>query len=208
MTKREAARLQEEFKKGMYVKKSTTIMCTVFALCLGVFLGNLLTVIYTAQPPAQQSTAIQQSQPTQPQVSQSQASRIIDLERLTRNEPDNISAWQQLGNAYYDANRPEHAIKAYIKSLELDESFPNIWTDLGTMYRRTGQFQKAIESYDNALKFAPTHPNALFNKGIVYLHDLEQKEKGIAAWEELLKSNPSARTPQGKPLKEFIDAHR
>lgn len=208
MTKREAARLREEFEKGMYVKKSTTIMCVVFALCLGVFLGNLLTVIYTAQPPAQQTAAVQQTQTTQPQVSQTQATRIIDLERLTRNEPDNVSAWQQLGNAYYDANRPEHAIKAYTTSLELNDSFPNVWTDLGTMYRRTSQYQKAIECYNNALKLNPAHPNALFNKGIVYFHDLKQKENGIKAWEELLKADPSARTPQGKPLGEFIEAHR
>lgn len=208
MTKREAERLRQEFEKGVYVKKSTTIMCVVFALCLGVFLGNLLTVIYSAQPPAQQTTAVQQSQPKQPQVSQVQASRIIDLERLTRNDPTNVGAWQQLGNAYYDANRPENAIVAYNKSLELDSSSPDVWTDLGTMYRRTGQYQKAIDSYNKALQLNPTHPNSLFNKGVVYLHDLNQKEKGIAAWEELLASNPSAKTPQGQPLKEFIDAHR
>ncbi|KAF1074358.1 tetratricopeptide repeat protein [Halodesulfovibrio sp. MK-HDV] len=208
MTKREAERLRLEFEKGIYVKKSTTIMCVAFALCLGVFLGNLLTVIYSAQPPAQQTRAVQQTQPKQPQVSQAQASKIIDLERLTRNEPDNVSAWQQLGNAYYDANRPENAITAYNKALALDDSSADVWTDLGTMYRRAGQYQKAIESYNNALKIDPIHANALFNKGVVYVHDLKQKEKGIVAWEELLASNPSAKTPQGQPLKEFIDAHR
>lgn len=208
MTKREAERLRLEFEKGVYVKKSTTIMCVAFALCLGVFLGNLLTVIYSAQPPAQQTRAVQQAQPKQPQVSQAQASRIIDLERLTRNEPENVSAWQQLGNAYYDANRPENAISAYNKSLALDDSSANVWTDLGTMYRRTGQYQKAIESYNNALKIDSIHANALFNKGVVYVHDLKQTEKGVAVWEELLISNPSAKTPQGQPLKEFIDAHK
>lgn len=208
MTKREAERLRLDFEKGVYVKKSTTIMCVAFALCLGVFLGNLLTVIYSARPPAQQVRAVQQAQPKQPQVSQPQASRIIDLERLTRNEPENVGAWQQLGNAYYDANRPESAIVAYKKSLELDPSPADVWTDLGTMYRRTSQYQQAITSYNSALKVNPIHANALFNKGVVYLHDLNQKEKGIAAWEELLTSNPSAKTPQGQPLKEFIDAHR
>jgi cytochrome c-type biogenesis protein CcmH/NrfG len=208
MTKREAERLRLEFEKGVYVKKSTTIMCVAFALCLGVFLGNLLTVIYSAQPPAQQTRAVQQEQPKQPQVSQAQASRIIDLERLTRNEPDNVSAWQQLGNAYYDANRPENAISAYNKSLTLDDSSDDVWTDLGTMYRRTGQYQKAIESYNCALKVNPIHANALFNKGVVYVHDLKQIEKGIVVWEDLLASNPSAKTPQGQPLKEFIDAHK
>ena len=208
MTKREAERLRLEFEKGVYVKKSTTIMCVALALCLGVFLGNLLTVIYSAQPSAQQARAVQQAQPNQPQISQSQASKIIDLERLTRNQPDNATPWQQLGNAYYDANRPENAISAYNKSLALDDSSADVWTDLGTMYRRTGQYQKAIDSYNSALMIDPIHANALFNKGIVYVHDLKQKEKGVAVWEKLLAANPSVKTPQGQPLKEFIDAHK
>lgn len=208
MTKREVERLKQEFEKGMYVKKSTTIMCIALALCLGIFLGNLLTIMYTGQPAAQQVSASAPQQTQQPQISQSQTARILDLERMTRNEPDNVGAWQQLGNAYYDANRPENAITAYEKSLKLESKHPNVWTDLGTMYRRTGQYEKAIESYNKALEHNPTHRNALFNKGIVYFHDLNQKDKGIAVWEVLLKTNPTATTPQGKPLKEFIEAHR
>lgn len=208
MTKREAERLKQDFENGVYVKKSTTVMCIVLTLCLGIFLGNLLTVIFSAQPPTRQSATNQPSKPAQQQISQAQASRIIDLERQTRNNPENVDAWRQLGNAYYDTNRPENAIIAYNKSLTLDASNANVWTDLGTMYRRTGQYQKAIESYNSALKINPTHQNALFNKGIVYLHDLQDKAKGIATWEELLKATPSARTPQGQPLKEFIEAHR
>jgi len=208
MTKREVERLKQDFEKGMYVKKSTTIMCIAFALCVGIFLGNLLTVLYTDKPAAPRVATTGQTQTPQSQISQSTAARILNIERMTRNEPDNAGTWQQLGNAYYDANKPEAAIAAYEKSLELDAEHPNVWTDLGTMYRRTGQFEKAIESYNKALQYNPTHQNALFNKGIVYLHDLNQKEKGIAVWEVLLKANPTAKTPQGKPLKEFIDAHR
>ncbi|WP_066854058.1 tetratricopeptide repeat protein [Halodesulfovibrio spirochaetisodalis] len=209
MTKREAERLRQEFENGVYVKKSTTIMCVILALCLGVFLGNLLTVIYSNQPAAPQQAAVQQpQQPQQPQVSQAMASRIIELERQTRNDPENVGAWRQLGNAYYDANRPKNAIVAYTKSLELDASSPDVWTDLGTMYRRSGQYQKAIESYDKALERDPAHQHALFNKGIVYFHDLNNKDNGIAVWEVLLSKNPAAMTPQGKPLKDFIEDHR
>ena len=208
MTKRELERLKQEFEQGVYVKKSTTILLVVMTLCLGLFLGNLITVIYTAQPTAQQAVNTQSQQPQQPQVSQQQASRIIELERLTRNEPDNVGAWRQLGNAYYDTNRPKNAITAYNKSLELDASDPNVWTDLGTMYRRDGQYEKAIEAYNKAIQLNPTHQNALFNRGIVYMHDLKEKDKAIASWEELLAINPSARTPQGQSLKDFIAAHK
>ena len=129
------------------------------------------------------------------------ASKIIELERLTRANPENVGAWQQLGNAYYDTNRPKNAITAYVKSLELDPSSSNVWTDLGTMYRRDGQYQKAIESYAEATKRDSDHTNALFNTGIVYFHDLKQEANAIAAWEKLLELNPSAKTPQGAAIK-------
>ena len=211
MTKRELERLKQDFEKGVYIKKSTAILLVVMTLCLGLFLGNLLTVIYTAQPQGQGQQAVapaaKNSAPQQ-QMSQQQANRIIELERLTRNEPDNVGAWRQLGNAYYDTNRPKNAITAYEKSLQLDPNSANVWTDLGTMYRRDGQFQKAIECYDRAIALQPTHQNALFNKGIVYYHDLGQKDKGVASWEALLKVNPSAKTPQGQSLKDFIQSHK
>lgn len=210
MTKRELEHLKQEFEQGKYVKKSTLVLSVTLTLALGLFLGNLLTVIYTGQPAGQQAAAPQkpQQQQAQAQMGQAQAKRIIELERLTRNEPGNVGAWRQLGNAYYDTNRPVNAIAAYSKSLELDPTDPNVWTDLGTMYRRDSQFQNAIDSYNKAIELNPKHQNALFNRGIVYMHDLQDKEKAIQSWKTLLAANPSARTPQGQPLKDFIEAHK
>ena len=57
MTKRELERLYEDFERGVYVKKSTTILLVVLTLCLGLFLGNLLTVIYSSQPQTPRTVA-------------------------------------------------------------------------------------------------------------------------------------------------------
>lgn len=210
MTKRELEHLKQEFEQGKYVKKSTLVLTVALTLALGLFLGNLLTVIYSGQSAGLQAAPVKkaQQQPQPSPMEQAQVSQILEMERLTRSEPWNVGAWRKLGNAYYDTNRPANAIAAYTKCLELDSTDPNVWTDLGTMYRRNSQFEKAIDCYNEAIMLNPSHQNALFNKGVIYMHDLQNKTKAIESWEMLLASNPSATTPQGKPLKEYIDAHR
>ena len=80
---------------------------------------------------------------------------------------------------------------------------------LGIMYRRSGQPQKAIEAFDRAIATDPKHENSRFNKGIVLMHDLNDREGAIAAWEELVEVNPNALTPNGsQPLKEMINRVR
>jgi tetratricopeptide (TPR) repeat protein len=73
------------------------------------------------------------------------------------------------------------------------------------MYRRTGQPRKAIESFDKAAKIDPKHETALFNKGIVFMHDLNDLDGAIQAWQELVKRNPAATSPTGQPVKDLVE---
>ena len=73
------------------------------------------------------------------------------------------------------------------------------------MYRRSGQPNKAIESFDKAAKIDPKHETALFNKGIVLMHDLNDLDGAIQAWQELVKRNPAATSPTGQPVKDLVE---
>ncbi len=130
---------------------------------------------------------------------------IVDLEAELAAHPDNFTNWIQLGHLYYDADQPEKAIAAYTKSLELHSGDANLLTDLGVMYRRTKQPEKAIELFDQAIKKDPAHLPSRFNKGIVLLYDLKDRQGAIAAWDELLAINPEAKTGSGEPIREFVD---
>ncbi len=130
---------------------------------------------------------------------------ILDLEAEVAAHPDNFTNWVQLGHLYYDADQPEKAIAAYTKSLELHSGDANLLTDLGVMYRRTKQPEKAIELFNQAIKKDPVHLPSRFNKGIVLLYDLNDREGAIAAWDELLAINPEAKTGSGEPIREFVE---
>jgi tetratricopeptide (TPR) repeat protein len=73
------------------------------------------------------------------------------------------------------------------------------------MYRRSKNPAKAIELFEKAMKIDPKHEQSRFNKGIVLMYDLNDKQGAIAAWEELLKINPFASGPGGQSIREMVD---
>lgn len=187
----------EEFAKG-HVRKSTCIMLVVFSLMIGAFIGNVAT-----------SLMFQQKQAAAPHATGTQGSPSVDpkqsrLEAAVAANPDDAHAWSALGHYYFDHQMPKRAIAAYQKSLNLSPNHPGVWSDLGVMYRRTGQSRKAIEAFDSAAALDPKHITARFNKGIVLLYDLENKEAALAAWRSILAIDPEAKAPDGRPMKEVI----
>jgi cytochrome c-type biogenesis protein CcmH/NrfG len=188
-----------------YVKKETALLIAVVAVVAGFLGGAVFSVYYTGPSQSIQSSAQPPSSAPAPQgLTSQQAGSILALEKEVAANPDNGSAWTQLGHIYFDTNKPAKAIRAYEKSLALQPDNPNVLTDLGVMYRRNGQPDKALEVFDKAIALNPRHEQARFNKGIVLKFDLNDREGAIQAWEELLKINPAATLSNGQPVSEAI----
>ena len=188
-----------------YVKKSTMLSVAAVSLGIGFLSGVVFSAFKTGssgpvtpQPQGQQATQEQS-------ISGEQAKQMLALEREVASNPDNVDAWTQLGNLYFDTQNYDSAIGAYKKSLALNPSNANVQTDLGVMYRRAGQPQEAIKAFDKAIEIDAAHEISRFNKGIVLLHDLNNTTGALEAWEDLVKINPAAMTPSGQPLSELIN---
>lgn len=195
---------KKEIERG-HVKKETMLVAILIALGVG-FLGGATLSSFTfkeegAQPPqSMPQQVVQQEDKMTPEL----AGKISTLEMETSSHPENVDAWKQLGNLYFDTNQFEGAIRAYNKSLELEPGDPDVWTDLGVMYRRNGQPIQAVESFDKAIELDPGHEISRLNKGIVLMHDLNDIQGAIEAWEELVKVNPAAKTSTGQMIKDVI----
>ena len=184
---------------GQYVKKETMLVVALVALIVG-FLGGVVFSAYKSGAGLNVSASGPSGQASQKQdISNKVAQEINELERGISLNPENVEALIRLGNLYFDTEQPEKAIMAYNKALELDPGNPNVLTDLGVMYRRKGQPLDAIKAFDKAIKIDPRHEASRFNKGVVLLHDLNDPEGAIKAWEELVEVNPFARA-QGNEL--------
>lgn len=187
------------------VKKETMWLVASIALVVGFFGGVVFGVYKTGTDKPIQKSMISQSVEKDQGVSVESAAQIFQLEKMTKENPDDVVAWTSLGNFYFDNGNHKKAIMAYTKSLALNPNNANVMTDLGVMYRRSGQPKKAIESFEKAAKIDPKHETALFNKGIVLMHDLNDLDGAIHAWEELVKRNPAATSPTGQPVKDLVE---
>jgi cytochrome c-type biogenesis protein CcmH/NrfG len=155
----------------------------------------------TTPPPGAPVTQGQPAPPHNEELHQA----IIKLEAEVTANPGNFQAWTNLGNLYYDTDQAVKAIAAYNKALALHKGDANLLTDLGVMYRKNQQPDKAIESFNQAIRENPTHLPSRYNKGIVMLYDLNDKQGALASWEEMLGVDPQAKTNSGMSIRELID---
>jgi cytochrome c-type biogenesis protein CcmH/NrfG len=194
-----------------YVKKETMLVVALITLVVG-FVGGVAysSFKFGTGTPVQTSVPSQQTSRDQG-VSAKQADTVQSLEEIrslekeTSQNPENVEAWIQLGNLYFDTNQFQKAIRAYKKSLELNPNNSDVWTDLGVMYRRSGQPNGAIEAFEKAIEIDPKHETSRFNKGVVLMHDLNDREGAIKAWEGLVKVNPLASAPNGQSVMELVE---
>jgi cytochrome c-type biogenesis protein CcmH/NrfG len=165
---------------------------------LGFYLG---TVFMGLRDPGHQAP---QAMGTPEAKAKGMEARIQALEQRVREQPGDVQAWTDLGHLYFDTEQPSKAIEAYTASLRLKPDDPDVLTDMGVMYRQIGQPKEAIDLFERALAIDPDHRIAGFNKGIVLLHDMGEKDAAISAWEDVLKRHPTAGTPSGQPLADVV----
>ncbi len=183
-------------KYAGYVKTERVYILITVSLLIGFLSGVVLAVYKTPGTAESQPSTITQEQKTKHDMAA--------VESQVTATPDDPGAWTHLGNAYFDADQPAKAIKAYIRSIELAPGNPDVLTDLGVMYRRNNQPDQALLAFDQAIQATPTHEQARMNKGVVLFYDKQDQAKAFAIWEELLAINPMAQIPSGQLLKEFM----
>jgi len=192
---------------GQYVRKETFWLVALLALAVGFFAGVMFAIFKSdnSAVPGQRQVQAPQTQAPQTQAPDpGRLSMIAGLEEETRANPTNVKAWIELGNSYFDTGQNEKAIQAYRKSLEIDPNNANVWTDMGVMYRRSGNPREAINSFDRAIEVDPRHEVSRMNKGIVLLHDMNDMDGAIKAWEDLLAVNPVAMSPTGQSIDQMV----
>lgn len=196
-----------ENKSTNMVSKQALYMAILVSLTLGFMMGAVYTSFKLAgdEAVAGQPADPREGQDHSQDVSAETGDRVLKLEEFLRENPDNAQAWAELGNLFFDTDRPEDAIQAYEKSLALVPGDPNVMTDMGVMYRKAKQPEKAIEVFDQVIAADPGFETARFNKGVVLLHDMNDFAGGIQVWEALVELNPLAAAPNGELVKSVIE---
>lgn len=115
---------------------------------------------------------------------------IENYKEILRKDPNNLQALINIGNLYFDTRQDLPAIEHYQRALSLDPRNVNVRTDMAVCYRRRGNPDKAIAELKKVISIDPRHPQSRYNLGVILIHDKNDIEGGIKAWEALLDNIP------------------
>jgi cytochrome c-type biogenesis protein CcmH/NrfG len=111
------------------------------------------------------------------------------LEKL-KSDPNNGALLVQAGGIYHTSHQFKEAAVFYGKAMQADPRNVAVRTKLAASLYRAGDVDGAIAQLNQALKIDPKDANSLFDIGMIKLQGKQDGKGALAAWQQLLKSNP------------------
>lgn len=111
------------------------------------------------------------------------------LEKL-RSDPNNSALLVQVGAIYHTSHQFQEAAVYYGRAVAADPRNVANRTKLASSLYRGGDVDGAISQLNQALSYDPKDANSLFDLGMIRLQGKQDGKGALAAWQQLLKSNP------------------
>jgi cytochrome c-type biogenesis protein CcmH/NrfG len=182
----------------------------VFAVS-GAFFGLLVGwILGSQQRPPQLSGSLPAAQAPAAPASGAAAAVPLDenkvkaLEAQADRDPKDAAVRVELGNAYFDAERYQDAIRWYETALKIDPRNVNVSTDLGVAYYYSNQPDRALQQFDYSLSIDPRHAKTMLNMGIVRAFGKQDLAGAIKAWEQVIAIAPDS--PEGRAARQALDS--
>jgi cytochrome c-type biogenesis protein CcmH/NrfG len=181
-----------------YLKRTQVFAMAVIFLLVGLVIGFLFRgmqsptvaaqpVTKSASPHAGVAAGHTPTLAEMKHIADSQAAPL--LEKLKK-DPNNPELLQQVGAFYHASHQFKEAAVFFAKAVQADPKNGAIRTRLASSLYRSGDVDGAIAQLNQALAFDPRDANSLFNLGMIKLEGKQDKKGALAAWQQLLASNP------------------
>lgn len=108
---------------------------------------------------------------------------------VVRERPDNIRAYYNAGDAWFDLGRWDEASAFYSAALKIDPNYTGAWSGLGNVALRRRDFAEAIRCYERAIALDPDYIDSISNLGAA-LWAVGRKEEGLAQLRRLIQLRP------------------
>ena len=115
------------------------------------------------------------------------------LEKL-KATPNDTALLTEIAALYHSTHRFQEASVYYKKAVDLDQKNVIFRTKYAASLYRNSDIDGAIAQLNQALVYEPKDANALFNLGLIKLQGKGDRQGAVAAWKQLLKSNPDLST--------------
>jgi cytochrome c-type biogenesis protein CcmH/NrfG len=183
---------------GSWQPRVVYAMATV-CLVLGLSVGYLLRGSASHPAPASASNLPIVSphsaggttpMPTLEQMKQMADKKAEPLLEQLKKDPKNKDLLLRVAYFYKSAHQFKEAAGYFDQSLELDPKDVAVRTEKASCLYYNGDVEGALAELQQSLKLNPKDANSLFNLGMIRLKGKQDPAGAIAAWQELLKTNP------------------
>lgn len=103
--------------------------------------------------------------------------------------PNDPTLLAKLGYVYYATHNFKQAAEYYERSVNVHDDVA-IRTELGRAYFYAGDADRALAEFQHIIEADPGNANALYNVGMIRWKQKGDTKGAIAAWQQLLKTNP------------------
>ena len=119
---------------------------------------------------------------------------IDAYKRAIQLAPDQIFAWNNLGNLCARIGRNDEAMIAFRKAVDGNPKDPIAWTGLANLHFRLGYMDDAIAAYRKAIQFMPTFAQPWNGLGDVYA-GMGRSDEAMKAYHKAIELNKQYITP-------------
>lgn len=197
---------------SVWQAKQVYAMATV-CLLVGLAIGYLFR---GSQSPARPAPQAGRKQPaTAGPMGGGQMPSLGDMKRMAdtqatpllekmKSDPNNTDLLIQIGRIYRSTHQFKEATVYYDKALQVDPKNVPIRTELASCMYYDGDVEGAINQLQQSLHYDPKDANSLFNLGMIKWQGKQDGPGALAAWQELLKSNPQLDADRKATVKKLM----
>jgi cytochrome c-type biogenesis protein CcmH/NrfG len=171
----------------------------VISLVVGLAIGYLFRGSQSPAVPAQPAVSAQPAapaggmggnMPSLEEMKQMADKKAAPLLEKLKGDPNNSGLLIQVGNIYEATHQFKEAAGYFDKALQVDPKKVAIRTEMASCLYYNGDVDGAISQLQQALHYDPKDANSLFNLGMMKWQGKQDSKGAVAAWQQLLKSNP------------------
>lgn len=112
------------------------------------------------------------------------------LNKAHEKKPEDIGIFEYLAQFHFYKNRPQEAIKAYEKILEIKPDYVEAFFWLGLLYDEDGQNKKAIEIWEKGRRVDPSFAPILNCLGYAYAQSETNLDEALRMVKRALQKEP------------------
>jgi cytochrome c-type biogenesis protein CcmH/NrfG len=169
-------------------------VCLMVGLAVGyLFRGSQPVVPATSSRPAEAGAApsgMAGGMPTLEQMKHMADKKVEPLLAKLQSNPNDAALLVQVGDVYKQTHQFKEAADFYQRSLKVDPKNAGVRSDLASVLYYGGDVDGALSQLQEALKYDAKSGAALFNLGMIRWQGKKDGAGAVAAWQELLKTNP------------------